>query len=356
MFGDFQKILSKKEDLEKALSENAWKTREEFIKLNREYAHYNELVRLKAEYDTVSKALSDNTTLLSETANDPEMHQMVEEELKKLQKTLPQLEKKLMRKLLPQDENEGRSVIVEIRAGTGGEEASLFAGELFRLYQKYCESIKLGFELMSASPSDLGGFKEIIFSIKGEQAWIQFKYESGTHRVQRVPVTEGSGRIHTSAVTVAILAEPEEVDVEMNPKDIRIDIFRSSGPGGQSVNTTDSAVRITHLPTGLMVACQDEKSQLKNKQKAMRILRARLMEKMQQEENQKRSQQRKLQVGSGDRSEKIRTYNFPQNRVTDHRINFTLYNLSEFMEGKMEDMNLALSEAEYKQLIAQSLS
>ncbi|MBN2143796.1 MAG: peptide chain release factor 1 [Candidatus Aureabacteria bacterium] len=356
MFGDFQKILSRKEELEKALSENAWKTREEFIKLTREYAHVTELTRLKKEYDSASKALSDNQLLFSETEDDPEMHLMVEEEIHKLQQSLPILEKKLMRKLLPPDENEGRPVIVEIRAGTGGEEASLFAGELFRMYQKFSESTGLGFELLSASPSDLGGFKEVIFSIKGDQAWEQFKYESGTHRVQRVPVTEGSGRIHTSAVTVAIMAEPEEVDVVINPKDLRIDIFRSSGPGGQSVNTTDSAVRVTHLPTGLMVASQEEKSQLKNKQKAMRILRARLLEKMQQDEHKKRSQQRKSQVGTGDRSEKIRTYNFPQNRVTDHRINYTLYNLSGFMEGNIEEMCLALSEAEYKQQIAQTLT
>jgi peptide chain release factor 1 len=277
------------------------------------------------------------------------MRGLVEEELARLAQRREVLEKRILQSLLPPDKNDGRPVIVEIRAGTGGEEAALFAGDLFRMYQRFAESQDISLEMLSFSTtSGKGGVKEAIFALKGENAWKTFKYEAGTHRVQRVPETESSGRIHTSAVTVAILPEPEAVEIDLDPRDLRIDTFRSSGPGGQSVNTMDSAVRVTHLPTQLVVSCQDEKSQHKNKQKAFRILRARLLARKEREENRKRSSDRRQQIGSGDRSEKIRTYNFPQNRVTDHRINLSLYSLPEILEGKLEDLSLALAEREYR--------
>ncbi len=354
MFGDFRGSLEKKEALEKKLSSASWASNEEFVRISKEYAALRSLLELKSEYDALSKSIADNETLLSESQNDPEMAALAEEELSRLKGKEPLLRKRLMQKLLPPDENEGRAVIVEIRAGTGGEEAALFSADLYRMYQRYCEGIGLKYEVLSFSPAERGGLKEVIFSIKGEAAWSQFKYESGTHRVQRVPETEAQGRIHTSAVTVAIMPEAEEVEIAIDPKEIQVDVFRSSGSGGQSVNTMDSAVRITHFPTGLVVTCQDERSQLKNKQKAFRILRARILERKQQEEDKKRTQHRRLQVGSGDRSEKIRTYNFPQNRITDHRIQYTAYNLDRLIEGQMEDLRLALSEAEYQNLVQAS--
>ena len=348
MLFDFNPLLIKKEELEKKLSEQSWGNKEEYISISREYSRLNALFQMKEEYNRVSKNIQSNQKLLMEEENEADLIQMVKDDLIHLEQKFHYLEKKIMQSIIPRDQNDGRPVIVEIRAGTGGEEASLFAGELFRMYQKYCESIGLPFEILEVSPSDLGGMKEIIFGLKGEEAWTQFKYEGGTHRVQRVPVTETCGRIHTSAVTVAVLPEPEEVEIDIDPKDLRIDTFRSSGPGGQSVNTMDSAIRVTHLPSGMVVSCQDEKSQLKNKLKALRILRARLLERKIQEEQQKRSKDRKLQVGSGDRSEKIRTYNYPQNRLTDHRINFTSYNLSNILNGDMEEVCLALAQAEYE--------
>jgi peptide chain release factor 1 len=240
--------------------------------------------------------------------------------------------------LLPKDPNDEKNVIIEIRAGTGGEEAALFAGDLFRMYTRYAEDHNWKVEEMTHHPTGVGGFKEIIAMFHGKGAYSQFKYESGIHRVQRVPTTEAQGRIHTSAVTVAVLPEAEDVDVQIEPSDLKIDVYRSTGPGGQSVNTTDSAVRVTHLPTGLVVTCQDEKSQLKNKNKALKVLRARLLDKITQEQNEKRSQERKSQVGSGDRSGRIRTYNFPQGRVTDHRIGLTLYKLDGILEGDLSEL------------------
>ncbi len=352
MFGDFGNILEKKEALEKKLSSSPlpWANNEEYVKVLKEYAQLRSLLELHAEYLTLSTSIQSNETLLLESQDDPEMAALAEEELSRLKQMEPILRKRLMQKLLPPDENEGRPLIVEIRAGTGGEEAALFTMDMYRMYQRYCDALGLKCECLSSSLAERGGLKEVIFSIRGDSAWSQFKYESGTHRVQRVPETEAQGRIHTSAVTVAIMPEAEELEIAIDPKDIQVDVFRSSGSGGQSVNTMDSAVRVTHFPTGLVVSCQDERSQLKNKQKAFRILRARILERKQQEENKKRVQHRRLQIGSGDRSEKIRTYNFPQNRITDHRIQYTAYNLDRMMHGQMEDLRLALSEAEYQGL------
>ena len=355
MFDNLDQFVRRKEELEQKLSSNAWASRDEFVKITKEYNRINQLVTLKTQFDSAQKKIGDNKALLQDPSADPEFTKLIEEDTASLEAELKILEKKIVQLLLPPDKNEGRPIIVEIRAGTGGEEASLFAGEVFRMYQKYAENIDLSVEAMDVSSSEMGGIREIIFCIKGDMAWRQFKYEAGTHRVQRVPVTEACGRIHTSAITVAILPEPDEVEVDIQPKDLRIDIFRSSGPGGQGVNTTDSAIRITHLPSGIVVQCQDERSQLKNKIKAMRILKAKILDMQQKEEMVKRSQDRKLQVGSGDRSEKIRTYNFPQNRVTDHRINLTLYNLSEFLNGKMEDMVSGLAEAEYKEMLQKAV-
>ena len=263
---------------------------------------------------------------------------MAEEELIEKKKSIDFLEDKLMRLLIPKDENDKKNSILEIRAGTGGDEASLFAADLFSMYQKYADVNEWKFEVLSLSETGLKGIKEVVCNISGYNVFSKLKFESGVHRVQRVPTTESSGRVHTSAATVAVLPEAEEVDISLEEKDLRIDVFRSSGPGGQSVNTTDSAVRITHIPTGIVVSQQDEKSQHKNKAKAMKILRSRILDNEIQEKNKQRSQERKNQVGSGDRSERIRTYNFPQGRVSDHRINLTLYNLDEILEGNLNEL------------------
>jgi peptide chain release factor 1 len=269
---------------------------------------------------------------------------MVTEEMPQLQQEKIELEEKIRVLLIPRDPNDDKNVFLEIRAGTGGDEAGLFAGDLFRMYAKYAEAQGWHVEVVSSSPAGgVGGFKEIIAQIDGKAAYSRLKYESGVHRVQRVPVTEAQGRIHTSAVTVAIMPEAEDVEVNIDPNELRVDVYRSTGHGGQSVNTTDSAVRITHLPTGLVVTCQDEKSQLKNKNKAMKVLRARLLDAMVQKQNAEQAQSRKSQVGSGDRSERIRTYNFPQGRITDHRINLTRYDLDSFINGNIGAMLDALS-------------
>ena len=270
--------------------------------------------------------------------NDEAMRELVKDELVSLRERKEALETKLKFLILPKDPNDAKNVIVEIRAGTGGDEAALFAAELSRMYTRYAESRGWRVELMSSSPTGLGGYKEIILSIEGQGAYSRLKFEGGVHRVQRVPVTEGSGRIHTSTVTVAVLPEADEVELVIDPKEIRIDVFRSSGPGGQSVNTTDSAVRITHIPTGIVISCQDEKSQHKNRAKGMKILRARLLEKKQDEQASEIAASRKSMVGSGDRSERIRTYNFPQGRLTDHRINLTIYQLERVMEGQIDEV------------------
>ena len=308
----------------------------EYAKVAKERSELEPIVVCYREWRKVEQEIQENRQLLEE--NDEGIRELAKEELVALRARKDELEAKLKILILPKDPNDSKNVIVEIRAGTGGDEAALFAAELFRMYSRYAESRGWRVELMSSNPTGLGGYKEIIASIEGQGAYSRLKFEGGVHRVQRVPVTEGSGRIHTSAVTVAVLAEADEVEVAIDPKEIRIDVFRSSGPGGQSVNTTDSAVRITHIPTGIVISCQDEKSQHKNRAKGMKILRARLLEKKQDEQQSEIAATRKSMVGSGDRSERIRTYNFPQGRLTDHRINLTIYQLDRVMEGVIDEV------------------
>lgn len=313
-----------------------------YQKYAKEHADLSELVDAIRKYEKIRTGIEDCQGLLD--GDDAELRDMAKEELPQLQQDKADLEEKIKIMLLPKDPNDDKNVFLEIRAGTGGEEAGLFVGDLFRMYARYAESLGWKVEVVSSSPAGgMGGFKEIIAQIEGTGAYSRLKYESGTHRVQRVPVTEAQGRIHTSAVTVAIMPEAEEVELTIDPNELRIDVYRSTGHGGQSVNTTDSAVRITHLPTGLVVTCQDEKSQLKNKIKAMKVLRARLLDAMTQKQNAEISEARKNQVGSGDRSERIRTYNFPQGRVTDHRIGLTRYDLDNFINGDIGEMIDALA-------------
>jgi peptide chain release factor 1 len=308
----------------------------EFRKLSQEHASLQELVAEFRNFKKLQSDISSNKELLG--GKDADLSDLAKEELKTLEPALEESRKKLQILLLPKDPNDEKNILFEIRAGAGGDEAGLFVGELFRLYQRYCERQGWRVEVMSASSTGIGGFKEIIALVTGQKVYSRLKWEGGVHRVQRVPATEAQGRIHTSTVTVAVLPEAEEVDVAINPQDLRIDVFRSGGAGGQGVNTTDSAVRITHLPSGLVVVCQDERSQLKNKDKAMRILRSRLLEQEQEKAAKEHSAQRKSMVGTGDRSERIRTYNFPQGRLTDHRIGLTLYQLPEVMEGKIDEI------------------
>ena len=312
----------------------------EYAKVAKERADLEEVITCYRQWRKVDKEIEENRELLNE--KDEALRELAKEELVALQEEKQNLESQLKLLLLPKDPNDRKGVLLEIRAGTGGEEASLFAASLFRMYTRYAESRGWKVEVMSSNPTGLGGFKEIIALIEGQGVYSRLKFEGGVHRVQRVPVTEASGRIHTSAVTVAVLPEADEVEVGIDPKELRVDVFRSSGPGGQSVNTTDSAVRVTHLPTGLVVTCQDEKSQHKNKAKSLKILRARLLERKQEEQRSEIAATRKLMVGSGDRSERIRTYNFPQGRVTDHRINFTLYKLEQVMDGDLNALIDAL--------------
>ena len=318
-------------------------------------AELAEPVRLFQEYRRLTKELAQAQELIAESDGDAELKELAEQEVEELKAKLESLEGQLKEALIPRDERDSRNVIMEIRAGTGGDEASLFAAELLRAYQKYVERKKLKLEILSSHLTSVGGLKEIVFLVSGKGAYSLLKHESGTHRVQRVPVTESSGRIHTSAVTVAVLPEAEEVEVEVNPEDLRIDVFRATGPGGQSVNTTDSAVRITHLSTGLVVSCQDEKSQHKNKTKAMKILRARLLDMYQAQADAERADERRAQVKSGDRSERIRTYNFPQNRVTDHRANLTLYSLERVMEGEFDQIIEALMTKEKEEKLSAAI-
>ncbi|MDH4247214.1 MAG: peptide chain release factor 1 [Deltaproteobacteria bacterium] len=319
---------------------------ERYRKLSKEH---NTLAPLMASYDRftrLEKELADQRHMLDDPAEDPELKSMVRLELPALEARY-EAETEILKKLLvPKDPLDDADIVLEIRAGAGGNEAALFAADLFRLYQRYAENQGWKVEVLGSSPSDLGGFKEIIMGIEGQGVYRHLKFESGVHRVQRVPETEAQGRIHTSTATVAVLPEAEDVEVDINPSELRVDVFRSSGPGGQSVNTTDSAVRITHLPTGLVVQCQDEKSQHKNKAKALKVLRARLLERAREEQQAKESAQRKSMVGTGDRSERIRTYNFPQGRLTDHRIGLTVYRLEQIMEGNLEEVVTALLEAD----------
>jgi len=313
-----------------------------YQKAAKAHADLRDIVEKYRDWKAIQKSLVETKALLEESSSDPEIKALAHEELSHLEKRQEQAEHELKILLLPKDPNDEKNVVLEIRAGTGGDEATLFAQEIFRMYSRYAEEQRWRLEVLSTSLSGIGGLKEVIALIEGQKVYSKLKYESGVHRVQRVPETEQQGRIHTSAVTVAVLPEAGEVEIEIDPKDIRVDTFCSSGPGGQSVNTTYSAVRITHLPTGMVVSCQDEKSQIKNRAKALRVLRSRLYEMKLQEQQKQITEDRRAMVGSGDRSEKIRTYNFPQNRVTDHRIGLTLHQLDRIIDGKLEDIIEAL--------------
>jgi peptide chain release factor 1 len=336
-FAELNDLMSRPEILSKAA---------EYQRYARERAELAKIADVYQRFKRVTQEKTGVQHLLEEAGDDEEMSQLGQEELAQLQEQEEKLTFELRTLLLPADADDQKNVIVEIRAGTGGEEAALFAADLFRMYTKYAERQGWRVEILDSHTTGIGGFKEIVASVEGKGVYSHLKYESGTHRVQRVPVTESQGRIHTSAVTVAILPEAEEVEVQINAEELRIDVFRSSGPGGQSVNTTDSAVRVTHLPTGIVVSCQDEKSQHKNRAKALRVLRARLLDVAKQEQQDKISRERRLQIGSGDRSERIRTYNFPQGRVTDHRINVTLYKLGVVLEGEIDELIEALRQAD----------
>ena len=345
----FSNIIDKYNKIENSLNSMENTATEDLIKLNREYAELKPIVEKIAEYRKEQKEISNLNELVKDTDN--EIKKIAETELIEKKVLLRDLHIEMLRLLIPKDVNDTKNSILEIRAGTGGDEASLFASDLLSMYQKFADHNSWIFEILSISETGLKGIKEVICNISGNNVFSKLKFESGVHRVQRVPTTESSGRVHTSAATVAVLPEAEDVDIQIEDKDLRIDVFRSSGPGGQSVNTTDSAVRITHMPSGIVVSQQDEKSQHKNKAKAMKILRSRILDNEIQQKNKERSEQRKTQVGSGDRSERIRTYNFPQGRVSDHRINLTLYNLTEILEGKLEDLiNPLIAEEESKKL------
>ncbi len=330
-FGELESLLSDPEVLA---------NQTEFRKLSKEHAGLAELIAAYREYKKVLADIEGNKELLKEP--DQEMREMAQAELESLEERREQLEAEIKVLLLPKDPNDDKSVVLEIRAGTGGDESALFAGDLFRMYSRFAETNRWKVEIISASESERGGFKEVIALVEGDGVFAKLKYESGTHRVQRVPETEAQGRIHTSACTVAVMPEAEDIDIDINPTDLKIDVYRSSGAGGQHVNTTDSAVRITHLPTGTVVACQEERSQIKNRAKAMKVLKSRILDNIVMEQNAKLAADRKSQVGSGDRSERIRTYNFPQGRMTDHRIGLTLYRLDSIMAGDITEIANAL--------------
>ena len=337
MFTKLEEVVDRFQEVEGLLSDpSVMSNQERFRSLTKEHADLSGIVEVYREYRKVSEDIEGNRELLRDS--DAEVREMAQAELPDLETRRGGLEQQLKVLLLPKDPNDEKNVILEIRAGTGGDEAALFAGDLFRMYCRYADEKGWRVELMSASESEAGGFKEVIAMISGQRVYSRLKYESGTHRVQRVPETEAQGRIHTSACTVAVLPEAEDVDLEIDPTDLRIDVYRASGAGGQHVNKTESAVRITHIPTGVVVACQDEKSQHKNKAKAMKVLKSRILDAMQAEQNAKTAADRKSQVGSGDRSERIRTYNFPQGRCTDHRIGLTLYRLDAIMQGDIDEI------------------
>ena len=347
-------LISKHKMIEQELSSGNL-DKKIFADKSKEYSELNEIISEAKDFLSFENSKKELEKIISDNSSDDEMKKMVNEELNELLKKNLEHEKKIKLFLLPKDEADTKNAIIEIRAGTGGLEASLFASDLFKMYEKVSNKKKWIIEIISISKSDAGGLKEVIATIKGKSIYSALKYESGVHRVQRVPDTETQGRVHTSAATVAVLPEAEEVDVKVEEKDLRIDVFRSSGPGGQSVNTTDSAVRITHIPTGIVVSQQDEKSQIRNKEKGLKILRSRIYELERQKRDDARSKDRKNKIGTGDRSERIRTYNFPQGRVTDHRINLTLHKLDEFMEGEIfdemvENLTLQAQEEELKNL------
>ena len=354
---DFDPLIQRKreqfEQLEREITDpKLFDNRKRAQEIMREHANIKGVLAKWEELETARKQLDDNRELAS--SRDVEIAAMADDEIPDLEKRVAELEQELQIGLLPPDENENRDAIIEIRAGTGGNEAAIFAADLYRMYHRYAESAGLKTEDLESSPSELGGLKEAIFKVSGESVFRKLRYESGVHRVQRVPATEAQGRIHTSTATVAVLPEAEDVDLELKPEDLRIEVSRSGGPGGQGVNTTDSAVQVLHIPTGTIVRCQDGRSQLKNKEKAMSILRARLLERKQREEEEKYSAQRRGQIGTGGREEKIRTYNFPQNRLTDHRIGLTLYNLDRVIDGDLEEMIKALQAADVGERLKES--
>ncbi len=340
---NLDRVLARHQELQDLMASAEPPSPEEFARLSKEFSDLTPVVEAIGELCRAKDETADLATLIAEPETDAEMKEMAEEEFAQLKEKVPELEEKLQVMLLPKDLADNKNAILEIRAGTGGDEAGLFAANLFRMYQRYAENRKWKFELLSLNETGIGGYKEAIASISGPGVFARLKFESGVHRVQRVPETESSGRIHTSAATVAVMPEAEEVDIKVEEKDLRIDVFRASGPGGQSVNTTDSAVRITHLPSGIVVSQQDEKSQHKNKAKAMKVLRARLYEAERQKAAAERAETRKSQIGSGDRSERIRTYNYPERRVTDHRIGLTLHKLDRMMDGDLNEVIDALT-------------
>ncbi len=329
-------IIIKHDTLEKQLSSGKIETKL-IAKTSKEYSNFRNIISIAREYVNFEKEKKDLVNIIEDKKNDQEIINLAQKDLEELKLKKEKYENELKIFLLPKDEDDDKNAIVEIRAGTGGLEASLFCADLFKMYEKVCSKKKWQLEIINISKSDAGGFKEVIFSVNGDDIYSYLKYESGVHRVQRIPETETQGRVHTSAATVAVLPEAEDVDIQIKDSDLRIDVFRAGGPGGQSVNTTDSAVRITHLPSGVVVSQQDEKSQHKNKAKALKILRSRVYEAEKRKRDQERSNNRRNQIGTGDRSERIRTYNFPQGRVTDHRINLTLHKLDEFLSGEIHD-------------------
>ena len=343
----FAYLSEKISDPEIIADQDTWR------KMCKDHSDLTPIINKYREYKTAKQTIADDKEML-EAGQDKEFEEMIKLELAENEEKLSTISDELKILLLPKDPNDDKNVIMEIRGGTGGDEAALFAADLMRMYSMYAEARRWKIDILNSNPTDIGGYKEVSFSVEGQGAYSRLKFESGVHRVQRVPSTESSGRIHTSAVTVAVLPEVEEVEVDINPNDLRIDVFRAGGPGGQCVNTTDSAVRITHMPTGIVVSCQDEKSQHKNKDKAMKILRSRIYEVMEEQRHKEIADERRSQVGSGDRSERIRTYNFPQGRITDHRINLTVYKLEQFLDGVMDEVIDALiTEDQSRKLSAQ---